>query len=68
MGRLLDIALDDVGADWAAGERLVQALAGGSEALGRVAAAQAGGEAPLAAAGGLLGPGSTGQRPSGGGT
>ena len=68
VGRVLAIALDDVTVDWAAGERLVQALAGGSEALGRVAAAQAGGEAPMAAAGGLLGPGSTGQRPSGGGT
>ncbi len=68
VGRLLVIALDDLGTDWVAGERLVQALAGGAEALGRVAAAQAAGEAPLAAAGGLVGPGSTGQRPSGGGT
>jgi hypothetical protein len=68
VGRVLAMALDDVAADWVAGERLVQALTGSSEALGRVAAAQAEGEAPLAAAGGILGPGSTGQRPSGGGT
>jgi hypothetical protein len=68
VGRIAALALDDVGADWAAGERLVQALVGDAGTLGRVAAAQAAGEAPLAAAGGLVGPGSTGERPSGGGT
>jgi hypothetical protein len=68
VGRMVAIALDDVVADWSAGERLVQALAEPGEPLGRVAAAQAVGETPLAAAGGLLGPGSTGERPAGGGT
>ncbi len=68
VGRIVALALDDVSADWVAGERLVQALAGGAEALGRVAATQAAGEAPLAAAGGLVGAGSVGERPSGGGT
>jgi hypothetical protein len=68
VGRVLAIALDDVVADWAAGERLLEAVAGSAETLGRVAAAQAAGEVPLAAAGGLVGLGSTGERPSGGGT
>jgi hypothetical protein len=68
VGRMLTIALGDLTADWVTGERLLQALAADPEALGRAAAAQAGAEAPIAAAGGLVGPGSTGLRPSGGAT
>ena len=68
VGRMLGLALGDVGADWVAGERLVQALAGDQAVLGRVVAAQAAAEVPLAAAGGLVGPASAGRRPRGGGT
>lgn len=69
VGRVLTIALDDVVADWSSGERLLQAMTAGpegAEALGRARVAQAAVEAPLAAAGGLLGPGSAGARASGG--
>jgi hypothetical protein len=69
VGRVLAIALDDVLADWSSGERLLQALVAGpqgAEALVRALAAQRAVEAPLAAAGGLLGPGSTGARAPGG--
>jgi hypothetical protein len=64
--RLLAISLDDVVADWTAGERLLQALTGESDALDRAHRAQATVEAPVAAAGGLLGPGSIGLRAAGG--
>lgn len=69
VGRVLAIALDDVLTDWSSGERLLQAMTAGpegAEALRRAGAAQAAVEAPLAAAGGLLGPGSTGARAPGG--
>ncbi len=61
VGRVLAIALDDVLADWVAGERLLQPLAAGPDELDRARVAQAAVEVPLAAAGGLLGPGSTGR-------
>ena len=61
MGRVLAIALDDVLADWSAGERLLQHLATAPGELDRARGAQAAVEGPLAAAGGLLGPGSTGR-------
>lgn len=69
VGRMLTIALDDVLHDWSSGERLLQALTAGPEgadALVRARSAQAAVEGPLAAAGGLLGPGSTGARAPGG--
>jgi hypothetical protein len=69
VGRVLAIALDDVLTDWSSGERLLQAMTAGpegAEALLRAHTAQAAVEAPLAAAGGLLGPGSTGARAPGG--
>lgn len=66
VGRMLRVALDDVAADWVAGERLLQALATNPEALARAHTAQAGAEGPIAAAGGFLGPTSTGRRPVGG--
>lgn len=69
VGRVLAIALDDVLTDWSSGERLLQSRTAGPEgveALVRARVAQAAVEAPLAAAGGLLGPGSTGARAPGG--
>ncbi len=63
--RVLGIALDDVTADWLLGERVLQSVATDPQALARVAAAQAAVEGPIAAAGGIVGPASTGRRPRG---
>jgi hypothetical protein len=63
--RVLRVALDDVLSDWVVGERLLQALVDDPADVDRVAEAHAAVERPLVAAGGLLGPGSTGRRPPG---
>lgn len=69
VGRVLAIALDDLLADWSAGERLLRAVVTDdpepASALERARNAQAAVEVPLLAAGGLLGAGSTGRRPVG---
>jgi hypothetical protein len=66
VGRVLAVCAADVDADWAAHERLVQALAVDEAGLDRVAAAQRTAERALVAAGGLIGPGSVGARGGGG--
>ena len=63
VARLLRLCLGDVTTDWVHGERLLQAL-GGPGAAGPEADRL---ESALAAAGGLLGPGSVGDRVGGGG-
>jgi hypothetical protein len=68
VGRVLALCLGDLAADWAVGERALQALTGSADALDRAHAAAAGLEAAVVAAGGLLGPGTTGRRPTGGGS
>jgi hypothetical protein len=68
VGRMLGIALDDLCADWVGGERLLQAMTVEPATLARALRAQAEAEAPIASAGGLVGPGSVGRRPGGGAT
>ncbi|HEY6531869.1 MAG TPA: hypothetical protein VIY72_06175 [Acidimicrobiales bacterium] len=65
--RLLGVAASDLATDWVAGERLLQTLVSGLPELERCHVAQAVLEAPVAAAGGLVGALSAGDRPLGGG-
>jgi hypothetical protein len=68
VGRILRLCLDDLLADWVAGERLLQARAHGPTEIERVHSVAGWLEQRIAAAGGILGPGTTGLRPAGGAT
>jgi hypothetical protein len=68
VGRVLRLCLSDLGADWIAGERMLQALAPEPTAIGRAHAVAGWLEEQIAAAGGLLGPGTAGGRARGGAT